>query len=121
MNSPGIKTLWRDLTAQASYSYIDATFDADIPEILNQNGSVAVSRVESGNYIPGIAKNQAFLSLGWKPEKGLHAGVDVRYSDKIYVDDKNSDSAPSYHVARANLGYHWKMQGLGGEYFCSCR
>ncbi|WP_180096921.1 MULTISPECIES: TonB-dependent receptor [unclassified Acinetobacter] len=104
------KNLWRDLTAQASYSYIDATFDADIPEILNQNGSIAVSRVESGNYIPGIAKNQAFLSLGWKPEKGLHAGLDVRYSDKIYVNDLNSDAAPSYTVAGANVGYHWKMQ-----------
>ena len=104
------KNLWRDLTAQASYSYIDATFDADIPELRNDEGEVVVSRVASGNYIPGIAKNQAFLSLGWKPEKGLHAGLDVRYSDKIYVNDLNSDTAPSYTVAGANIGYHWKMQ-----------
>ena len=61
------KDLWRDLTAQASYSYIDATFDADIPAI----GTVAA--VSSGNYIPGIAKNQAFVSLGWKPENGFNA------------------------------------------------
>ncbi|MEG1156935.1 MAG: TonB-dependent receptor, partial [Acinetobacter sp.] len=98
------KNLWRDLTAQASYSYIDATFDADIPAI----GTVAA--IAAGNYIPGIAKNQAFLSLGWKPESGLHAGLDVRYSDKIYVNDLNSDAAPSYTVAGANVGYHWKMQ-----------
>lgn len=98
------KNLWRDLTAQASYSYIDATFDADIPAI----GTVAA--IAAGNYIPGIAKNQAFLSLGWKPENGLHAGLDVRYSDKIYVNDLNSDTAPSYTVAGANVGYHWKMQ-----------
>lgn len=98
------KSLWRDLTAQASYSYIDATFDADIPAI----GTVAA--IAAGNYIPGIAKNQAFLSLGWKPESGLHAGLDVRYSDKIYVNDLNSDAAPSYTVAGANVGYHWKMQ-----------
>lgn len=104
------KNLWRDLTAQASYSYIDATFDADIPELRNDEGEVVVSRVASGNYIPGIAKNQAFLSLGWKPENGLRAGFDVRYSDKIYVNDLNSDTAPSYTVAGANIGYHWKMQ-----------
>ena len=104
------KNLWRDLTAQASYSYIDATFDADIPELRNDEGEVVVSRIASGNYIPGIAKNQAFLSLGWKPEKGLHAGLDVRYSDKIYVNDLNSDAAPSYTVAGANVGYNWKMQ-----------
>lgn len=104
------KSLWRDLTAQASYSYIDATFDADIPEILNQNGNIAVSRVESGNYIPGIAKNQAFLSLGWKPENGLSAGLDVRYSDRIYVNDTNTEYAPSYTVAGANVGYKWNMK-----------
>src|SRR5690606_20942725 len=92
------KNLWRDLTAQASYSYIDATFDADIPAI----GTVAA--IAAGNYIPGIAENQAFLSLGWKPENGLHAGLDVRYSDKIYVNDLNSDTAPSYTVAGANVG-----------------
>ncbi|MFV5491893.1 TonB-dependent receptor [Acinetobacter sp. ASP199] len=104
------KDLWRELTAQASYSYIDATFDADIPEILNQNGGIAVSRVESGNYIPGIAKNQAFLGLGWKPENGLSVGLDVRYSDRIYVNDTNTQYAPSYTVASANVGYNWNMK-----------
>jgi iron complex outermembrane recepter protein len=98
------KNVWRDLKAQASYSYIDATFDAEIPAI----GTVAA--IAAGNYIPGIAKNQAFLSLGWKPESGLHTGLDVHYSDKIYVNDLNSDTAPSYTVAGANVGYHWKMQ-----------
>lgn len=97
------KNLWRDLTARASYSYIDAKFDADIPA----DGSVAA--VAKDNYIPGIAKNQAFLSLGWKPENGLSAGVDVRYSDKVYVDDKNSDTAPCYVVTAANVGYNWTV------------
>jgi len=104
------KDLWRDLTIQASYSYIDATFDADIPAILNDEGEIVVSRVASGNYIPGIAKNQAFLGLGWKPENGLSAGLDVRYSDRIYVNDINSQYAPSYTIAGANVSYHWKMQ-----------
>jgi iron complex outermembrane receptor protein len=104
------KDLWRDLTAQVSYSYIDATFDADIPAILNDEGEIIVSRVASGNYIPGIAKNQAFFALGWKTENGLSTGVDVRYSDKIYVNDINSQYAPSYTVAGANIGYNWNMK-----------
>lgn len=105
------KDLWRDLTAQASYSYIDATFDADIPAI----GTVAA--VSSGNYIPGIAKNQAFFSLGWKPENGLHGGIDVRYSDRIYVNDINSQYAPSYTVAGANVGYNWNVKDLSVKTF----
>lgn len=96
------KNLWRDLTVQASYSYLDATFDADIPNTDPQKV------IYSGNYIPGVAKNQAYVALGWQPETGFNAGVDVRYMDKIYVNDTNSDVAPSYTVTSANIGYVWK-------------
>lgn len=96
------KKLWRDLTAQASYSFIDATFDSDIP---NTDPAKVVVK---GNYIPGVAKNQAFAALAWQPETGLNAGVDVRYIDKLYVDDINSDAAPSYTLTSANVGYVWK-------------
>ena len=105
------KALWRDLTAQASYSYIDATFDAFVPEIANPSDPTKPKAVAipSGNSIPGIAKNQAFATLGWQPETGFNAGVDVRYMDKVYVDDANSDAAPSYTVVSANAGYVWKQ------------
>lgn len=97
------KKLWRDLTATASYTYLDATFDADIPA----SGSVA--QIPSGNAIPGIAKNQAYASLAWQPTHGLYGSVDVQYMDKVYVNDTNSDAAPSYSVTSANVGYAWVM------------
>lgn len=104
------KKLWRDLTAQASYSYLDATFDAFVPEIVNlvDPSKPKANAIAKGNYIPGVAKNQAYVALGWQPETGLNAGVDVRYMDKIYVDDLNSDTAPNYSVTSANVGYVWK-------------
>lgn len=73
------KKLWRDLTATASYSYLDATFDADIPALGN------IAQISSGNAIPGIAKNQAYASLAWQPSHGLYGGVDVQYMDKVYM------------------------------------
>ncbi len=97
------KKLWRDLTATASYTYLDATFDADIPAL----GSIA--QIPAGNAIPGIAKNQAYASLAWQPSHGLYGGVDVQYMDKVYVNDTNSDAAPSYSVTSANVGYAWVM------------
>lgn len=97
------KKLWRDLTATASYSYLDATFDADIPALGN------IAQISSGNAIPGIAKNQAYASLAWQPSHGLYGGVDVQYMDKVYVNDTNSDAAPSYSVTSANVGYAWVM------------
>ena len=102
------KNLWRDLSAQASYSYLDATFDAEVSEIVDKTGKVLAARVADGNYIPGVAKNQAYVALGWQPETGFNAGVDVRYIDKIYVNDTNTDAAPSYSVTSANVGYIWK-------------
>lgn len=95
------KKVWKDLTAQASYSFLDATFDADIPN------SDPKKVIKKDNYIPGIAKNQAFISLGWLPETGFNAGLDVRYMDKIYVDDLNTDTAPSYTLTSVNVGYIW--------------
>ncbi|MCG9493706.1 TonB-dependent receptor [Acinetobacter pittii] len=97
------KKLWRDLTTIASYTYLDATFDADIPAL----GSIA--QIPSGNAIPGIAKNQAYASLAWQPSHGLYGGIDVQYMDKVYVNDTNSDAAPSYSVTSANVGYAWVM------------
>ncbi|ESK37699.1 hypothetical protein P256_02132 [Acinetobacter nectaris CIP 110549] len=103
------KKLWRDLTAQASYSYLDATFDASVPEIRKNNRLIANS-IQKGSYIPGVAKNQAFASLGWRPEVGFHAGVDVRYMDKIYIDDQNTDAAPSYTITAIDVGYAYKYK-----------
>ncbi|ENR2980454.1 TonB-dependent receptor [Acinetobacter nosocomialis] len=97
------KKLWRDLTATASYAYLDATFDADI------SASGSSKQIPSGNAIPGIAQNQACVSLAWQPSHGLYGGVDVQYMDKVYVNDTNSDAAPSYSVTSANIGYAWDL------------
>lgn len=93
--------LWQDLKLSASYSYLDATFDADIA------ATTTKPLIEKGTYIPGIAKNQAFTRIAWQPEQGFQAGLEARYMDKIYVDDINSDTAPSYTVMAANVGYLW--------------
>ncbi|MEI2558377.1 TonB-dependent receptor [Acinetobacter pittii] len=103
------KKLWRDLTATASYTYLDATFDANVPEKLDQDEKVLASAIPAGNAIPGIAKNQAYASLAWQPSHGLYGGVDVQYMDKVYVNDTNSDAAPSYSVTSANVGYAWMV------------
>lgn len=93
--------LWQDLKLSASYSYLDATFNADIA------ATTTKPLIEKGTYIPGIAKNQAFTRIAWQPEQGFQAGLEARYMDKIYVDDINSDTAPSYTVMAANVGYLW--------------
>lgn len=97
------KDIWRDLGLHASYQYIDATFDEDIAAT-ESNDAIA-----KGTKIPGISKNQAYLGLDWQPDEGLFGGLDVRYVDRVYVDDENSDYAPSYTVVDMNVGYTWLM------------
>lgn len=105
------KQVWKDLTVNASYAYLDATFDSNVPAL----GKIA--EIPKGNAIPGIAKNQAFIGLAWKPDQGFYAGLDTQYMDKIYVDDSNSDAAASYTIASIYTGYAWKHADWGFNSF----
>ncbi|MCU4481601.1 TonB-dependent receptor family protein [Acinetobacter ursingii] len=104
------KQLWRDLIATASYAYLDAKFDSNTAAIYDKNGKVVAKAIDKDAYIPGIAKNQTYLALSWKPQTGFYGGVDAQYNDKIYVDDQNTDEAPSYTVLAAYAGYAWQLQ-----------
>ncbi|MBP8006155.1 MAG: TonB-dependent receptor [Acinetobacter sp.] len=97
------KALWRDLVANASYGYLDATFDSTVPAV----GSVA--EIASGNLIPGIAKQRAYAAVAWKPNTGFYGGLDAQYNDKIYVNDTNTEAAPSYTTVSAYTGYLWTL------------
>ena len=101
--------IWKELNIQSSFSYIDAEFDSYTAEIANPKDSTKpyAKAINKGNKIPGVAKNQAFTRIAWQPEQGFQAGLEARYMDKIYVDDINSDTAPSYTVMAANVGYLW--------------
>ena len=104
------KNLWKDLKAQASYSYLSAKFESSAVALYDQNNKLIAKAIDKGAYIPGIAKSQAFARLAWQPETGAFAGIEARYMDKIYVNDANSDAAPSYTVTAIDVGYKWKMQ-----------
>ena len=68
------KQLWRDLIATASYAYLDAKFDSNTAAIYDKNGKVVAKAIDKDAYIPGIAKNQAYLALSWKPQTGFYGG-----------------------------------------------
>ncbi|MFV5190983.1 MULTISPECIES: TonB-dependent receptor [Acinetobacter] len=101
------KKLWKDLAVNASYAYLDATFDSKVP------AAGKIAEIPEGNAIPGIAKNQAFIGVVWQPEQGFYAGLDTQFMDKVYVNDINSDAAASYTVASIYTGYAWKYADWG--------
>lgn len=104
------KKFWHDLTAQASYSYLDAKFKSTTPAIKDGTGATTAAEIPNNNRIPGVAKNQAFIGLSWAPKTGIYGGVDVRYMDQLYVNDTNTDAAPSYTVTSAHIGYAYALR-----------
>ena len=73
--------------------------------------------IPAGNRIPGIARGSLFAALNWAPPTGLRGGVEARYVTGVFVNDLNSDAAPRYAVAAANVGYvvnagPWELGGF---------
>nr|WP_322255236.1 TonB-dependent receptor [Klebsiella quasipneumoniae] len=86
---------WR---AKLAWTLLDATY--------RENAGDAI---QSGNRIPGIARNSAYASFGWVPEEGWYAGAEVRYMSDIQVNDANSEQAPAYTVTALNTGYKYVL------------
>jgi len=69
--------------------------------------------VAAGNRLPGVPPQQAYGELTWKPTSawgGFNTAVEAQYVGKIYVNDRNTDSAPAYTVVNARAGF---AQSLG--------
>lgn len=98
-------TLKDDLKATLSYSNLSAKYASD------------TSSFASGNHIPGVANQAAYLAVNWQPEQGWQAGADVRYLDKVYVNDLNTDAAPAYTVSSIYTGYIWQIDRVAVKSF----
>jgi iron complex outermembrane recepter protein len=81
-----------------AYTYLDAKFDSSFTSA----GNV----VNSGNYIPGTYRNQLYGEVSWRaPSVGFYTALEGRYNSKVYVDDRNTDSADSYAIFNVRAGF----------------
>jgi iron complex outermembrane receptor protein len=106
------------LRAQAAFSTLDATYrNSFLTCNLSPCPAASQQAVAAGNRLPGVARESLYASLGWQPPLGWRGGVEVRYLSRVFVNDTNSDAAPSYFVAGANVGYiaqfgPWQLRGF---------
>jgi iron complex outermembrane receptor protein len=63
--------------------------------------------VPSGSRIPAVPSKQAYGELAWVPGGlyGLDTAIELQYVDKLYVNEANTDAAPSYAVMNWRLGF----------------
>jgi iron complex outermembrane receptor protein len=61
--------------------------------------------VNEGNRIPGIPDTMLFAELAWQHRpSGLGLAAEVRHTGRIFVDDRNTDSAPAATVLALRAG-----------------
>lgn len=90
-----------------AYTYLNAEYAENI--------ATPLTSIAKGTKIPGIPENRLFGELSWEHIAiGFSTAIEVRYSDKVYANDSNSEAAGSYMVAswRAGLKQEigaWKL------------
>lgn len=95
----------------AAYTLLDAKFDSDFKP--TSGASVA-----SGNKIPGTYRTQLYGEVAWKhAPSGFHTAFEGRYNSKVYVNDTNTDTAPSYTIFNLRAGFEQAYRGWGFKEF----
>lgn len=99
--------LQNNFSIYGAYTYLDAKFDS---AFTSANGLI-----KSGNIISGTYRDQLYGELAWKaPSVGFSTAFEARYNSKVYVNDTNTDAAPSYAIYNIRAGFsqdinHWRF------------
>src|SRR5690606_722102 len=77
----------RGFGAYLALAYVDAEY------------ANAFDSVPAGNRIPGVPQATAYGELSWRHEpRGFETALEARWSDRVFVNDANSESADAYAV-----------------------
>ena len=102
----GIEAEWEaplpyGFNAYASYTYLSAEFASD------ETTGNPPQFIAAGSRLPGVPQATAFAELAWAHAEwyGFSAGLEGQYAGKVYVNDLNSDAAPSYAIANVRAGF----------------
>ena len=92
-----------NITVFAAYTLLNAKFDDPFVTVINAAG--ATGTVNSGNRIPGTYKSQVYGEVAWKyPSLGFFSALEGRHNSQVYVNDINTDKAPSYTIFNIRAG-----------------
>ena len=65
----------------------------------------------SGNRLPGVAPHTISTGMDVLAKNGISANINYYYSDKIPLNDANSEYANSYHLLNARAGFEKRFAG----------
>ena len=62
----------------------------------------------SGNRLPGVPRHLFHGEIRYRDARGLFGAVEVQSASRVFVNDPNTATTPSYTVAHARAGYEWQ-------------
>jgi len=81
-----------------AYSLLNAKFDSSYK---NKNNDL----IASGNNISGTYRSQIYGEIAWQYQPlGFSTAFEGRHNSKVYVNDTNTDTAPSYTIFNIRAG-----------------
>jgi iron complex outermembrane recepter protein len=99
-----------NISTYFSYSLLNAKYDSSF------NGFYGL--VDAGNKIPGTYKTQLYGELAWKyTPLGFSTAFEGRHNSKVYVNDQNQDTAPSYTIFNLRAGFEQNMKNWNFKEF----
>lgn len=94
-----------DISLFAAYTLLNARFDSAYT-------NTAGSTINSGNRIPGTYRTQLYGEVAWQHKPlGFKTALEGRYNSRVYVNDTNTDEAPSYTIFNLRAGFEQAYQG----------
>ena len=91
-----------NISTYFSYALLNAKFDSDF--------AGASGLVASGNKIPGTYRSQIYGEIAWKYQPlGFSTALEGRHNSKSYVNDTNTDAAPSYTIFNIRAGFEQNL------------
>jgi iron complex outermembrane recepter protein len=95
---------------QLSQTWLDARYRDAFATCLATPCTVPTLQVTAGNRIPGTAQSVSAAEIAWQPLRGWRAGTELRRSSSVYVNDTNSEAAPSFTTVAVHAGYAFDLK-----------
>jgi len=102
----GAEAEWEGTLGNGFAAYVSATY------LLAEFTDAAVTGtppqiIPAGARLPGVPSSSAYAELTWSAPDwyGFSAAIEAQYANKVYVNDRNTDYAPSYAVANLRAGW----------------
>ncbi len=112
----GLELAWSAALApawqfQLAQTWLDARYRDPFVACSGTPCIVPSQPIPAGNRIPGTAQSSSAAEIAWQPARGWRAGAELRRSSRVYVNDANSEAAPSFTTLALHAGYVFDFRG----------